>query len=168
MPRGSLERLAKQRATTAKYLMTIMNQLSQQIQHPTKLKRRQSNKRDGRSFWQPDGTKEVRKLSSEEWLGLWQTPPPTETTATWRYAMNSQKQAILQRHRRPLNGHRYPGRKKTPPRQLGGPATLLTDNTAPPVTFTVEKFRNCNSEIGLTNQRVKSSLKMSSGRPRAI
>ena len=76
-----------------------MNQLSQQIQHPTKRKRRQSNKRDGRSFWQPDGTKEVRKLSSEEWLGLWQTPPPTETTATWRYAMNSQKQAILQRHR---------------------------------------------------------------------
>jgi len=113
-----------------------MNQLSQQIQHPTKRKRRQSNKRDGRSFWQPDGTKEVRKLSSEEWLGLWQTPPPTETTAIWRYAMNSQKQAILQRHRRPLNGHRYPGKKKTPPRQPDS-ATLLTGRATPSATFTV-------------------------------
>ena len=117
--------------------MTIMNQLSQQIQRLTKRKRRRRSKRDGRSFWQPDGTKEVRKLSSEEWLGLWQTPPPTETTAIWRYAMNSQKQSILQRHRRPLNGHRYPGKKKTPPRQPDS-ATLLTGRATPSATFTVE------------------------------
>ena len=148
--------------------MTIMNQLSQQIQRPTKPNRRCSNKRDGRSFWQPDGTKEVKEVAREAWSGLWQAPTRTETPSAWRDTMKSQKQAVLQGQRQPLNGHRYPGRKKTPPRQLGGPATLLTDNTAPPVTFTVEKFRNCNSEIGLTNQRVKSSLKMSSGRPRAI
>ncbi|HIB81937.1 MAG TPA: hypothetical protein EYO55_08130 [Gammaproteobacteria bacterium] len=94
-----------------------MNQLSQQIQHPKKRKRRQSNKRDGRSFWQPDGTKEVQEVAFHEWVGLWQAPPPAETTNVWRKEMKSQKQAILQSHRRPLNGHRYPSKKKTPPRQ---------------------------------------------------
>ena len=128
----------KKQAPTAKRLMTIMNQPALQIQRPTERKRRRPNKRDGRSFWQPDGTKEVRNLSSVEWLGLWQAPPATESTNTWRDAMKLQKQAILQSHRRPLNGHRYPGRKNIPPRKPGlvdsiirstAPTRLFTDQT---------------------------------------
>ena len=118
--------------------MTIMNQLSQQIQRLTKRKRRRRSKRDGRSFWQPDGTKEVRNLASAAWLELWQAPPPLETTNVWRKEMKLQKQAILQSHRRPLNGHRYPGRKNIPPRKPGlvdsiirstAPTRLFTDQT---------------------------------------
>ena len=117
--------------------MTIMNQLSQQIQRPTKRKRRQPNKRNGRSFWQPEKTKEVRNLSSVEWLGLWQASSPVQTISVWRNAMKSQKQAVLQGQRPPLNGHRYPGKKKTPPRQPDL-STLLTGRTTPSATFTVE------------------------------
>jgi len=117
-----------------------MNQPDQQIQRPTKRKRRQPNKRNGRSFWQPEKTKEVRNLSSVEWLGLWQAPPPTETANTWRDAMKSQKQAVLQSQRPPLNGQRYPGKKKTPPRQPDL-ATLLTGRATPSATFTVEKHQ---------------------------
>ena len=117
--------------------MTIMNQLSQQIQHPKKRKRRQSNKRDGRSFWQPDGTKEVREVTPEAWSGLWQASSPVQTISIWRSAMKSQKQAVLQSQRPPLNGHRYPGKKKTPPRQPNS-ATLLTGRPTPSATFTVE------------------------------
>ena len=74
-------------------------------------------KRDGRSFWQPDGTKEVREFVIHEWMGLWQAPPPLETTSAWREEMKSQKQAIFQSHQRPLNGHRYPGKRRKPPRE---------------------------------------------------
>ena len=77
IPRGSREHLAKQQAPTAKHLMTIMNQLDQQIQRSTKRKRRRPDKRDGRSFWQPDGTKEVKDIVCEAWSGLWQVPPPS-------------------------------------------------------------------------------------------
>ena len=121
-----------------------MNQPDQQIQRPTERKRRRPNKRDGRSYWQPDGTKQVRTPSSLEWLGLWQAPPPVETISTWRDAMKSQKQAVLQGHRRPLNGHRYPGKKKTPPRQPGS-ATLLTDSATPSATFTLQKQSSSHS-----------------------
>ena len=117
--------------------MTIMNQLSQQIQRPTKPNRRCSNKRDGRSFWQPDGTKEVREVTPETWSGLWQTSSPVQTISVWRNAMKSQKQAVLQGQRPPLNGHRYPDKKKPPPRQPDS-ATLLTGRPTPSATFTVE------------------------------
>ena len=91
-------------------------------------------KRNGRSFWQPDGTKEVREFAFHEWVGRWRAPPPPETTSICREAMKSQKQAILQSHYRPLNGHRYPGRKKTPARKPRS-VEWITRTTAPPATF---------------------------------
>ena len=127
----------KKQAPTAKRLMTIMNQPALQIQRPTERKCRRPNKRDGRSFWQPDGTKEVRNLSSVEWLGLWRAPPATESTNTWRDAMKLQKQTVLQGDRRPLNGQRYPGKKKTPPRQPDL-STFLNGRTTPSASFTAE------------------------------
>ena len=130
-----------------------MNQLSQQIQHPTKRKRRCPNKRDGRSFWQPDGTKEVREVTPEAWSGLWQASSPVQTISVWRNAMKSQKQAVLQSQRPPLNGHRYPSKKKTPPRQPDS-ATLLTGRPTPSTTFTVE-----------VHQASQSVAKMALGRP---
>ena len=133
--------------------MTIMNQLSQQIQRPTKRKRRRRNKRDGRSFWQPDGTKEVRNLVSAQWLELWQAPPPTETTSTWRDAMKSQKQAILQSHRRPLNGQRYPGRRKNPPHKPGL-ADSINRSTAPTRLFTDQTHQ---VSLSITNNVVGPS-----------
>ena len=97
-------------------------------------------KRDGRSFWQPDGTKEVREFAFHEWAGLWQAPPPPEASSVWRETMKSQKQAILQSHYQPLNGHRYPGRKKTLPRK---PRSVgwITRTTAPPATSPSEAHR---------------------------
>ena len=117
--------------------MTIMNQPALHIQHPAKRKRRRPNKRNGRSFWQPNGTKEVREVTPETWSGLWQAPPPAETISVWRNAMKSQKQAVLQSQRPPLNGHRYPGKKKTPPRQPDL-STSLTGRTTPSASFTTE------------------------------
>ena len=117
--------------------MTIMNQPALHIQHPAKRKRRRPNKRNGRSFWQPNGTKEVREVTPETWSGLWQAPPPAETISVWRNAMKSQKQAVLQSQRPPLNGHRYPSKKKTPPRQPDS-ATLLTGKAKPSTTFTFD------------------------------
>ena len=72
-------------------------------------------RRSGRSFWQPDGKMEVLGVPAEEWPNVLYAPPPADTLSVWRQEMKSQKQAILQSNRRPLNGHRYPGRKKTPP-----------------------------------------------------
>ena len=117
--------------------MTIMNQTDLHIQRPIKRKRRRPNRRDGRSFWQPDGTKEVREVTPEAWSGLWQASSPVQTISVWRNAMKSQKQAVLQSQRPPLNGQRYPGKKKTPPRQPDS-ATLITGRTTPSATFTVE------------------------------
>ena len=90
-------------------------------------------KRSGRSFWQPDGTKEVRDFVIHEWVGLWQAPAPPETTSAWREAMKSQKQAILQTHHRPVNGHRYPGKKKNPPQETVShrPAAYTTLSVLP-------------------------------------
>ena len=72
-------------------------------------------RRNGRSFWQPDGKMEVLGVPTEKWPNVLYAPPPADTLSVWRQEMKSQKQAILQSNRRPLNGHRYPGRKKTPP-----------------------------------------------------
>ena len=72
-------------------------------------------RRSGRSFWQPDGKMEVLGVPAEEWPDVLYVPPPADTLSVWRQEMKSQKQAILQGNRRPLNGYRYPGRKKTPP-----------------------------------------------------
>ena len=72
-------------------------------------------RRNGRSFWQPDGKMEVLGVPTEKWPDILYVPPSADTLSVWRQEMKSQKQAILQSNRRPLNGHRYPGRKKTPP-----------------------------------------------------
>ena len=72
-------------------------------------------RRNGRSFWQPDGKMEVLGVPAEEWPNVFYVPPPADTLSVWRQEMKSQKQAIFQGNRRPLNGHRYPDRKKTPP-----------------------------------------------------
>ena len=72
-------------------------------------------RRTGRSFWQPDGKMAVLGVPAEEWPNVLYVAPPAATLSVWRQEMKSQKQAILQGNRRPLNGHRYPGRKKTPP-----------------------------------------------------
>jgi len=72
-------------------------------------------RRSGRSFWQPDGKMDVLGVPTEEWPNVLYVAPPADTLSVWRQEMKSQKQAILQGNRRPLNGHRYPGRKKTPP-----------------------------------------------------
>ena len=72
-------------------------------------------RRTGRSFWQPDGKMAVLGVPVEEWPNVLYVAPPAATLSVWRQEMKSQKQAILQGNRRPLNGHRYPGRKKAPP-----------------------------------------------------
>ena len=88
-------------------------------------------RRSGRSFWQPDGKMEVHGVPAEQWPNVLYVPPPADTLSVWRQEMKSQKQAILQSNRRPLNGHRYPGRKKTPPyRPLLD--VFITWNSPPP------------------------------------
>ena len=72
-------------------------------------------RRSGRSFWQPDGKMEVLGVPTEKWPDILYVPPSADTLSVWRQEMKSQKQAILQSNRRPLNGQRYPSRKKTPP-----------------------------------------------------
>ena len=72
-------------------------------------------RRTGRSFWQPDGKMAVLGVPAEEWPNVLYVAPPAATLSVWRQEMKSQKQAILQGNRRPLNGHRYPDRKKIPP-----------------------------------------------------
>ena len=72
-------------------------------------------RRNGRSFWQPDGKMEVLGVPTEKWPDILYVPPSADTLSVWRQEMKSQKQAILQSNRRPLNGQRYPSRKKTPP-----------------------------------------------------
>ena len=72
-------------------------------------------RRSGRSFWQPDGKMAVLGVPAEEWPNVLYVAPPAATLSVWRQEMKSQKQAIFQGNRRPLNGHRYPDRKKTPP-----------------------------------------------------
>ena len=72
-------------------------------------------RRSGRSFWQPDGKMDVFGVPAEQWPSVLYLPPPGDTLGDWRQEMKSQKQAILQNNRRPLNGQRYPSRKKSPP-----------------------------------------------------
>ena len=87
-------------------------------------------RRNGRSFWQPDGKMEVLGVPTEKWPDILYVPPSADTLSDWRQEMKSQKQAILQGNRRPLNGHRYPGRKKTPPHEPRLD-TLVTWNSSP-------------------------------------
>ena len=90
-------------------------------------------RRNGRSFWQPDGKMEVLGVPAEEWPNVLYVSPPADTLSVWRQEMKSQKQAILQTHNRPVNGHRYPGKKKIPPQKPVShrPAAYKTQSVLP-------------------------------------
>ena len=94
-------------------------------------------RRTGRSFWQPDGKMAVLGVPAEEWPNVLYVAPPAATLSVWRQEMKSQKQAILQGNRRPLNGQRYPGRKKTPPHEPRLDP-LTTWNSSPPGKLSTE------------------------------
>jgi len=42
-------------------------------------------------------------------------PPPPQPVRDWRQERKSQKQAVVEGNRKPLNGHRFPGRARKPP-----------------------------------------------------
>ena len=73
--------------------------------------------RNGRGFWQPEWRSVVREVPSEEWPKVWTAPSPPQPISDWREEMKSQKQTVLESNRKPLNGHRHPGKRRKPPRE---------------------------------------------------
>ena len=73
--------------------------------------------RNGRGFWQPEWRSVVRNVPSEEWPKVWTAPSPPQPISDWREEMKSQKQTVLESSRKPLNGHRYPGKRRKPPQE---------------------------------------------------
>ena len=71
--------------------------------------------RNGRGFWQPEWRSVVREVPSEEWPKVWTAPSLPQPISVWREEMKSQKQAVVEGNRKPLNGHRFPGGATKPP-----------------------------------------------------